>query len=151
MLTRSQIYERVWGYDFGDSSNALWVYIGYLRRKLEEGDDILNWAVRRARERPYSTSPCPGEKYALVASIAYHLAERTRPRPFLLPCKRLAPLRGTSAMTVINIIGSFANEELVGEALAPFREDGVTYGTPTWIWSVAVDNALYVRGRSDAR
>jgi hypothetical protein len=30
--------------------------------------------------------------------------------------------------------------------IAPFREDGVTYGTPTWIWSVAVDDGLYVRG-----
>jgi hypothetical protein len=30
--------------------------------------------------------------------------------------------------------------------IAPFREDGVTYGTPTWIWSVVVDNELYVRG-----
>ena len=30
--------------------------------------------------------------------------------------------------------------------IAPFRGDGVTYGTPTWIWSVAVDGALYVRG-----
>ena len=30
--------------------------------------------------------------------------------------------------------------------VAPFREDGVTYGTPTWIWSVAVGDALYVRG-----
>jgi len=29
--------------------------------------------------------------------------------------------------------------------IAPFREDGVTYGTLTWIWSVAVDDALYVR------
>ena len=29
--------------------------------------------------------------------------------------------------------------------IAPFRDDGVTYGTPTWIWSVAVDGALYVR------
>jgi hypothetical protein len=29
--------------------------------------------------------------------------------------------------------------------VAPFREDGVTYGTPTWIWSVAVDDGLYVR------
>ena len=29
--------------------------------------------------------------------------------------------------------------------IAPFREDGVTYGTPTWIWSVVVDDALYVR------
>jgi two-component system response regulator MprA len=39
VLTRSQIYERVWGYDFGATSNALWVYIGYLRRKLEEGGE----------------------------------------------------------------------------------------------------------------
>ena len=30
--------------------------------------------------------------------------------------------------------------------ISPFRVDGVTYGTPTWIWSVAVDDALYVRG-----
>ncbi len=30
--------------------------------------------------------------------------------------------------------------------VAPFRDDGATYGTPTWIWSVAVDGALYVRG-----
>jgi len=29
--------------------------------------------------------------------------------------------------------------------IAPFRDDGVTYGTLTWIWSVAVDGALYVR------
>jgi hypothetical protein len=29
--------------------------------------------------------------------------------------------------------------------IAPFRDDGATYGTPTWIWSVAVDDALYVR------
>ena len=30
--------------------------------------------------------------------------------------------------------------------VSPFREDGKTYGTPTWIWSVVVDDALYVRG-----
>ena len=30
--------------------------------------------------------------------------------------------------------------------IAPFREDGITYGTPTWIWSVTVDGHLYVRG-----
>ena len=29
--------------------------------------------------------------------------------------------------------------------ISPLREDGVTYGTPTWIWSVVVDDALYVR------
>ncbi len=32
--------------------------------------------------------------------------------------------------------------------ISPFREDGVSYGTPTWIWSVAVDDALYVRAYS---
>ena len=30
--------------------------------------------------------------------------------------------------------------------IAPFRDDLKTYGTPTWIWSVAVDGDLYVRG-----
>ena len=30
--------------------------------------------------------------------------------------------------------------------IAPFRDDGTTYCTPTWIWSVVVDGALYVRG-----
>lgn len=29
--------------------------------------------------------------------------------------------------------------------ISPFRDDGKTYGTPTWIWSVVVDDALYVR------
>src|SRR4030088_3582757 len=29
--------------------------------------------------------------------------------------------------------------------ISPFREDGTTYGTPTWVCSVAVDGALYVR------
>jgi len=29
--------------------------------------------------------------------------------------------------------------------ISPFREDGVAYGTPTWIWSVVVDDSLYVR------
>jgi two-component system response regulator MprA len=36
VLPHSLIYERVWGYDFGPTSNALRVYIGYLRRKLED-------------------------------------------------------------------------------------------------------------------
>ena len=38
VLTRSIIFERVWGYDFGFGSNSLDVYIGYLRRKTEAGD-----------------------------------------------------------------------------------------------------------------
>jgi two-component system, OmpR family, response regulator MprA len=36
VLPHAVIYERVWGYDFGPASNALRVYIGYLRRKLSE-------------------------------------------------------------------------------------------------------------------
>ena len=36
VLPHSIIYDRVWGYDFGPPSNALRVYVGYLRRKLED-------------------------------------------------------------------------------------------------------------------
>jgi two-component system response regulator MprA len=39
VLTREVIYERIWGYDFGTSSNSLDVYIGYLRRKTEAGGE----------------------------------------------------------------------------------------------------------------
>jgi two-component system, OmpR family, response regulator MprA len=39
VLTRSQLFERVWGYDFGATSNSLGVYIGYLRRKTEAGGE----------------------------------------------------------------------------------------------------------------
>lgn len=47
---------------------------------------------------------------------------------------------------------AWSEEELrkIAEAddlhISPFREDRVTYGTPTWIWSVAVGDAIYVRG-----
>ena len=36
VLSHATIYDRVWGYDFGPASNALRVYVGYLRRKLEQ-------------------------------------------------------------------------------------------------------------------
>jgi two-component system, OmpR family, response regulator MprA len=39
VLTRSAIFEHVWGYDFGATSNSLGVYIGYLRRKIEVGEE----------------------------------------------------------------------------------------------------------------
>lgn len=48
-------------------------------------------------------------------------------------------------------MGGWSKDELrrIAEAddlhIAPLREDGATHGTPTWIWSVAVDGALYVR------
>jgi two-component system response regulator MprA len=47
VLTRSQIFERVWGYDFGATSNTLGVYMGYLRRKVEhDGEPRLLHTVR---------------------------------------------------------------------------------------------------------
>jgi len=47
VLTRSIIFERVWGFDFGPTSNSLDVYIGYLRRKTEaEGGSRLIHTVR---------------------------------------------------------------------------------------------------------
>ncbi|SFB63017.1 hypothetical protein SAMN05216312_1266 [Cohnella sp. OV330] len=48
-------------------------------------------------------------------------------------------------------MGTWSNEDLlkIKDAdnlhISPFREDGVTYGTPTWIWSVVVEGSLYVR------
>jgi two-component system, OmpR family, response regulator MprA len=47
VLTRSVIFEDVWGYDFGSSSNSLGVYMGYLRRKTEnDGESRLLHTVR---------------------------------------------------------------------------------------------------------
>jgi two-component system response regulator MprA len=47
VLTRAVLFERVWGYDFGESSNSVHVYLGYLRRKLEvEGEGRLLHTVR---------------------------------------------------------------------------------------------------------
>lgn len=47
VLTREQILDRVWGYDFDSGTNSLAVYVGYLRRKLEEnGDGRLIQTVR---------------------------------------------------------------------------------------------------------
>jgi two-component system, OmpR family, response regulator MprA len=59
VLTRSVIFERVWGYDFGPSSNQLWVYVSYLRRKLEAGGEVrlihtersVGYALREPRDR----------------------------------------------------------------------------------------------------
>jgi hypothetical protein len=48
-------------------------------------------------------------------------------------------------------MSGWSNDELTKIArtddlhISPFREDGLTYGTPTWIWSVVVDDGLYVR------
>ena len=47
VVTREQIYEAIWGYDFETSSKSLDVYIGYLRRKTEEnGESRVVFTVR---------------------------------------------------------------------------------------------------------
>ncbi|WNO69407.1 response regulator transcription factor [Streptomyces sp. AM2-3-1] len=47
VLSRTLIFDSVWGYDFGPSSNALWVYVSYLRAKLEAaGERRLIQTVR---------------------------------------------------------------------------------------------------------
>jgi two-component system response regulator MprA len=49
VLSRSMLYERVWGYDFAMSSNTLDVFVGFLRRKTEAGGEVrLLHAVRGA-------------------------------------------------------------------------------------------------------
>jgi two-component system response regulator MprA len=60
VLPHSLIYDRVWGYDFGPTSNALRVYVGYLRRKLEEAGARslihtvrgVGYALREPAEEP---------------------------------------------------------------------------------------------------
>jgi two-component system response regulator MprA len=47
VLTRTVLFDQVWGYDFGEGSNSINVYLGYLRRKLEaEGESRLLHTVR---------------------------------------------------------------------------------------------------------
>jgi two-component system response regulator MprA len=47
VLTRAVLFEQVWGYDFGETSNSIHVYLGYLRRKLEaDGESRVLHTVR---------------------------------------------------------------------------------------------------------
>ena len=80
-MTRRQIFERVWGYDFRPGSNAIEVYIGYLRRKLEAGGEPrLIHTVRGMgyvlRERRMSL--CRRLALAAAAAVAVVVAGRAR-------------------------------------------------------------------------
>src|SRR6266545_3396928 len=76
VLPRPLIYERVWGYDFSHSSNALDVYVGYLRRKTEgEGESRLIHTVRGTGCRGTSTRD-------------YGSEPRTWSRSFSVPVER---------------------------------------------------------------
>ena len=56
MLTRDQILDLVWGYNFDSGTNSLAVYIGYLRRKLEEGGEPRLIQTVRGVGTPLRTS-----------------------------------------------------------------------------------------------
>jgi two-component system response regulator MprA len=57
VLSRSQLYETIWGYDFETNSKSLDVHVGYLRRKLEQHDSArvvhtvrgIGYVVRTAK------------------------------------------------------------------------------------------------------
>jgi two-component system, OmpR family, response regulator MprA len=55
VLTRSQIYQHIWGFDFDTDSRSLDVYIGYLRRKTEEGGAPR--LIRTVRNVGYTIRP----------------------------------------------------------------------------------------------
>jgi two-component system response regulator MprA len=59
VLPHSVIYDRIWGYDFGPDSKALAVYIGYVRRKTEEGGEPR--LVQTVRGVGYALRPTGGE------------------------------------------------------------------------------------------
>ena len=91
VLTRSIIFERVWGYDFGFGSNSLDVYIGYLRRKTEQGgkprliQTIRGSRLRTAAERDMS--------YRARLTLAVAACRRCRGRRHLRDHLRARPER----------------------------------------------------------
>ena len=88
VLTRSQIFEAVWGYDFGPRSNSLEVYVGYLRRKTEEGGEPrLIQTVRGRRLRAAREAMSLRRRLALLSAAgggaggAARLGDRLRAGP----------------------------------------------------------------------
>ena len=80
VLTRAQILEQVWGYDFPTTGNALEVYVGYLRRKTEAGRRAAadphraRRRLRPARLAPVTTAPVIREAAAAGSSTTSRCA-----------------------------------------------------------------------------
>ena len=124
VLTRSVIFERVWGYDFGPDSNSLEVYVSYLRRKLEAADEprllhtvrgvgyVLARAMSGLRSRLRLMSfrdrlvllATAAVAVAVVVSSAVVVcgrpgaAPRSRRRPAAQSRRRRAPARGLESL-----------------------------------------------------
>jgi putative DNA primase/helicase len=72
--------------------------------RVKNPQNVLTWAGEKAKAEPYALKKTLGDKYSLVASIAWHLSNRGGASDFWLPGERLAPLVGVSAQTVYRIV-----------------------------------------------
>ena len=124
VLTRSLIFERVWGYDFGFGSNSLDVYIGYLRRKTEQGaaavdPDDPRRRLRAARHMSFRTrlvlisALWPAAAAVVVASALTYVLVRDELRGQVDEA-----LRGRAATTRL------------GSSRIPRRDDGFSTCRP---------------------
>src|SRR5271165_5497514 len=87
------------------------------------------------------------EEPAQLPWLAPHsggLGRKDHARGFYLWSDRIRPISTINAIRAKDELCKIAEAD--GLRISPFREDGVTYGIPTWIWSVAIDGALHVRG-----
>lgn len=78
--------------------------------RTAEGDDVIEWAAKKAEDEPYTPYPCLGAVYARVASIAWHLSRLRGEKPFWLPLPRLADLLKTNRMNlsrVVTLLGKY--------------------------------------------
>ena len=98
VLTRTQIFEHVWGYDFGPSSNSLEVYVGYLRRKL--GEPRLHPDGPRRRLRP-ARAVSFRRRLALSCGAAVAVVGRAR-----LACSRTGSCATRCATQIDNALRS---------------------------------------------
>ena len=103
VLTRSLIFERVWGYDFGATSNSLDVYVGYLRRKTEaDGEPRLIHTVR-------------GVGYVLREAMSFRARDRARPPPWPSPWRSRSP-RSSSTSSVRSQLRGQVDDALADRA-----------------------------------
>ncbi len=145
VLTRSVIFERVWGYDFGFGSNSLDVYIGYLRRKTEAAASPGS-STRCAA----SATRCASHELPRAARLGRRGSGRARgrrclgrrlrrrPRPALLERRRLAAkqhapdrrrsaVRGRSGATSTRASSAATRRSLIPMA--------TSFGAPARNWS----------------
>jgi hypothetical protein len=83
------------------------------KAKLAEGESVLDWAANMARERPYMPAGPLREKYAFVASLAWHLADFRGTKPFWLPLRPIASLLKTNVMSVSRVIDLLEKDRII--------------------------------------